>query len=305
MNKITNGLLLLFIITMISFPSDAEGDINSSVLNEKFFKEIYLDGVSADSDGFKLLLRANERQSGVHYQPYVVDINFILKDGENVIYSEKLEQISVGGDISGSTEIYQPWSVTLENNKEYTAIAEIYFYKDSKRKFLSKTSVVFTATMDAAITDIYGDSIGASATVKGKSMVPLEAKVIFVLKQGINVLEVKEIKAPFIMSNDREKTVDILWSKHLAPGDYIISSELREKEVIAMYDKAITVKKPESPSATSDQMLESESSSITPHQMREPGNLSSKPNQLQEISGFMAFIALIAALIVIRLHRER
>lgn len=304
MKKITNGLLLLIII-MISFPSHAEYNINSSEPYEKYFKEIYLDGVSADSGGFKLLLRAAERQAGVHYQPYVVDINFILKDGENVIYSEKLEQISVGGDLTGSTEIYQPWSVTLENNKEYTAIAEIYLYKDSKKKILSKTSMVFTATMDAAITDIYGDSVGASATVKGKSMVPLEAKVMFILKQGINVLEVKEIKAPFIMSNDREKTVDILWSKHLAPGDYIISSELREKEVIARYDKAITVKKPESSSATSHQMLESENSSITPHQMLESESSSSTPNQLQEISGFMAFIVLIAALIVIRLHRER
>lgn len=244
MKKIISVILLL-ILAAITSPALGVNANNTTVQSDSsdIFTKIYIDGTNADSSGFKLLLRASERHAGVHFQPYIIDVDFTLDDGENIIYSEKARQVSVGEGIAGSTEILQPWHVALEEGKNYTASAAIYLYENGKAGYLTSTSTSFTAIMDAAITDIYGDSIGASATVKSESMVPLKARVIFTLKQEGRVLEVQEARAPYLMSNDREKTVNVLWSKNLIPGEYIISSELRGNDVIARYDKAITVEK--------------------------------------------------------------
>lgn len=214
---------------------------------DAYFNKISVDGINADSNGLKLLLRASERHSGAHFQPYVVDVDFMLMDGGKSIFSEKVRKVSVGETIGGTAEIVQQWYVSLEEGKNYTAIAEIYLVENGKPNFLTSASANFTAIMDATITDIYGDSIGASATVKGESMVPLDAKVIFTLKQDGTVLEIRDSKAPYIMSNDQEKTVDVLWSKSLQPGAYVISTELMGEETIARYDKAITVEKKHTP----------------------------------------------------------
>lgn len=238
--KIIYTGLIIFVLIASSIPVSG-ADLDT------YFTNIYIDGVNADSNGIKLLLRASERHAGTHFQPYVVDVDFILTDGGKKIFSERIRQISVGENIGGTTEIMQPWYVSLEDGKNYAAIAEIYLVGDGKVDYITSTSANFTAIMDATITDIYGDSIGASATVKGKSMVPLDAKIIFTLKQDGTALEKREAKAPYIMSNDREKTVDVLWSKSLPPGAYVIATELKEKEVIARYDKAITVERKQIP----------------------------------------------------------
>ncbi len=253
MKKIAGILLLLMITSIPSAIGAYSGNSTTPTGNNTYFTRIYVDGANADSSGFKLLLRASERHAEAHFQPYVVDVNFILLDGNKAIYSDVKRQIPVGESVGGSAEISHPWQVALEEGMNYTARADIYLYDMGKSEYLTTATADFTAIMDAAITDIYGDSIGASATVKGESMVPLDAKIIFTLKQDGRVLDTKETKAPFIMSNDKEKTVDVLWNKSLQPGTYIISSELRGKEVIARYDKAITVEKPRTtaPAATS------------------------------------------------------
>ena len=241
MEKVAGIAVLLFIATL----SSAQGiDSNySATPPDNEFTKVYIDGANADSNGFKFLLRASERHGGIHFQPYIVDVNFNLMDGNRVVYSDVERQVPVGESAGGSTEIFHTWDIALEEGKNYTALAEIYLNDNGMAEYITAAQAGFTAIMYAAITDIYGDGIGASATVKGQSMVPLDAKVIFTLKQDGRVLEVREVKAPFIMSNDREKTVNILWDKSLQPGTYIISSELQGKEIIARYDKAITVEK--------------------------------------------------------------
>ncbi len=284
--KMKSALFLMAFITVISSPvlgADSNDPGISFDDSTYYFAKIYVDGANADSNGFKLLLRASERHAGVHFQPYIVDVDFILKDGEKTIYSKKVRQVPVGEAAGGTTEIFQPWHVALEEGKNYTAIAEIYLYENGKVSYLRRMSANFTAITDASITDIYGDSIGASATVKSESMVPLNAKVVFTLKQNGRVLEVQETRAPYLMSNDREKTVDVLWNKRLQPGEYIISSELRGKEVIARYDKAITVEKPKTSVPTA------------------PPTPSSTP----AIPGFPAYIALTALILVILVRRNK
>lgn len=252
MKKIAVVVLLLIITLIPSTIGAYSGNSTTPTDNDTYFTRIYIDGANADSSSFKLLLRASERHAQAHFQPYVVNVNFKLLEGDKVIYSDVKRQIPVGENVGGSVEVSHPWQVALEEGKNYTARADIYLFDMGREEYLTTATVDFTAIMDAAITDIYGDSIGASATVKGDSMVPLDARIIFMLKQDGRVLEVRETKAPFIMSNDKEKTVDVLWNKSLQPGAYIISSELRGREVITRYDKAITVEKPRitAPAAT-------------------------------------------------------
>lgn len=270
MKKIA-GIIILFII-IFSFPV-------SGADNETYFTKIYVDGVNADSNGLKLLIRASERHAGVHFQPYVVNVDFILMDSEKIIFSEEVRQVSVGETIGGTAEIVQPWYVSLEEGRSYTALAEIYLVENGKVDFLTSASANFTAIMDAKIADIYGDSIGASATVKGMSMVSLDAKIIFSLKQDGKILEVREAKAPYIMSNDQEKTVDVLWNKSLQPGAYVIATELRGEGTIARYDKAITVEKKQ--------------------------NLTTTTTPIPEAPGFQLYFALGALLVIILAIRNK
>lgn len=203
MKKIAGVLLLLMITSIPSTPGAYSGNSTTLADNNTYFTRIYVDGASADSRGYKLLLRSSERHAGIHFQPYIINVNFILMDGDKVVYSDTKRQIPVGESAGGSTEISHSWQIALEEGKNYTARAEVYLYDKGKAEYLTTVTADFTAIVDAAIADIYGDSIGASATVRGESMVPLDAKIIFTLKQDGRVLEIRETKAPFIMSNDK------------------------------------------------------------------------------------------------------
>ena len=101
----------------------------------------------------------------------------------------------------------------------------------------------FTAKNDATITEVYGDGIGASATIKSKSMVPLNATIIFTLTQNGRIVESKEIASPSIMSHDKDKTVNVLWNGNLNEGIYMVSLVLQGKDLNINYDKVFTVEK--------------------------------------------------------------
>lgn len=57
---------------------------------------------------------------------------------------------------------------------------------------------------------MYGDGIGASATIKSKSMVPPDARIVFNLEHDESIIETKEIVAPSIMSKIGEKANRII-----------------------------------------------------------------------------------------------
>ncbi len=240
----------LVLITLAA--STVGASINSSIEKENFFYEngamsgfskIYVDGFSVNSNGFKLILRTYERHMETSFKPFLADIEYILMTRGQVVYSKRVEQIPLSVGSEGDIILDHHGNLALEEGKNYTGLAKVYLYRDGNPEYYLTTSSNFTARNDAEITEVYGDGIGASATIKSMSMVPLNAKIIFTLKQDGKNMETREIAAPSIMSNDKEKTVNILWTDNLKKGIYMVSVLLEGKDLIANYDKTFTIDK--------------------------------------------------------------
>ncbi|MBU4374733.1 MAG: hypothetical protein KJ714_09945, partial [Euryarchaeota archaeon] len=136
-----------------------------------YFSKIYVDGFNANSNGFKLLLRTYERRMGTYFQPFLVDVDFILIDDGKIVYQDTLKQVSLLSDRQGTTEITNQVHIALREGRNYTALAKIYLHDGGVPRYYLTATSSFTAKNDAAITEVYGDGIGASATIKSKSMV--------------------------------------------------------------------------------------------------------------------------------------
>lgn len=232
-----------FIFTGIaSATTENKSNENGSV---NYFSKIYVDGFNANSNGFKLLLRTYERRMDTYFQPFLVDIDFILIDDGKIVYQDTLKQVSLLSDRQGTTEITNQAHIALKEGRNYTALAKIYLHDGGVPRYYLTATSSFTAKNDAAITEVYGDGIGASATIKSKSMVSLNATIIFTLTQDGRILETKEITAPSIMSHDKEKTVNVLWDRKLDKGVYMVSATLRGNDLVVNYDKVFTVEKKE------------------------------------------------------------
>jgi hypothetical protein len=210
-----------------------------------YFSKIYVDGFSANSNGFKLLLRTYERRMDTYFQPFLVDIDFILMDEGKIIYLNTLKQLSLFPEKQGASEITDQAHIALKDGKNYTALAKVYLYERGSPSYYLTAASSFTAKNDAVITEVYGDGIGASATIKSKSMVPLNATIIFTLIRDGRAVETKEITAPSIMWHDKEKTVNVLWDRKLDEGVYMVSAALRGNDLVVNYDKVFTVEKKE------------------------------------------------------------
>lgn len=244
---------IMTVLALITLTTSTVGaSLNSSVEKENFFNEnsaisgfskIYVDGFSVNSNGFKLVLRTYERHAETNFKPFLSDIEYILMTRGQVVYSKRVEQIPLSVGSEGDIILDHHGNVALEEGKNYTGLAKVYLYRDGNPEYYLTTSSNFTARNDAEITEVYGDGIGASATIKSTSMVPLNAKIIFTLKQDGKTMETREIAAPSIMSNDKEKTVNILWTDNLNKGTYMVSVLLEGNDLIANYDKTFTVDK--------------------------------------------------------------
>lgn len=244
---------IVAVLALITLTASTVGaSINSSIENENFlnennamsgFSKIYVDGFSVNSNGFKLVLRTYERHAQTNFKPFLSDIEYILMTRGQVVYSKRLEQIPLSVGSEGDIILDHHENVALEEGKNYTGLAKVYLYRDGSPEYYLTTSSNFTARNDAEITEVYGDGTGASATIKSMSMVPLNAKIIFTLKQDGKAMETREIVVPSIMSNDKEKTVNILWTDNLNKGTYMVSVLLEGKDLIVNYDKTFTVDK--------------------------------------------------------------
>ncbi len=210
-----------------------------------YFSKIYVDGFNANSNAFKLLLRTYERRMDTYFQPFLVDVDFILIDDGKIVYQDTLKQVSLLSDRQGTTEITNQAHIALKEGRNYTALAKIYLHDGGVPRYYLTATSSFTAKNDAVITEVYGDGIGASATIKSKSMVPLNARITFILTQDGRILETKEITAPSIMSHDKEKTVNVLWDRKLDEGVYMVSAALLGNDLVVNYDKVFTVEKKE------------------------------------------------------------
>ncbi len=234
---IVSVVLFTGIVNAIEESNSNESD------SSNYFSKIYIDAFNVNSNGFKLLLRTYERRIDTYFQPFLADIDFILMEDGKIIYQDTLRQVSLLSERQGTTEITTQAHTALKEGNNYTVLAKIYLNEKGVSKYYKTATSSFTAKNDATITEVYGDGIGASATIKGKSMVPLNATIIFTLTQNGRIVESKEIVAPSIMSHDKDKTLNVLWDRNLNEGIYIVSVMLHGNDLIVNYDKVFTVEK--------------------------------------------------------------
>ncbi len=288
--------IVMFLALIMLIASTADASMNGSVEKENYFNEsssmsgfskIYVDGFGANSNGFKLILRTYERHMETSFKPFLADIEYILMAQSQVVYSKRVEQIPLSAGSDGNIILDHNGNVALEEGKNYTGLAKVYLYRDGSPEYYLTTISNFTARNDAEITEVYGDGIGASATIKSRSMVHLDAKIAFILKQGGRIVETREIAAPSIMSNDKEKTVNILWTSNLGEGTYIVSVSLQGKDLTVSYDKVFTVDK--------------RTNAKTP----EPTNQSGKPGDILSTPGFTLIIAVLAIFALVLIYKRR
>jgi hypothetical protein len=248
------------------------------------FSKIYVDGFGVNSSGFKLILRTYERHSETQFQPFLVDIEYILMAQGKVIHSERDEQIPLPAEIEGTTLLNHHAHVALEEGRNYTGIAKVYLYNQGVPEYFLTVSSNFTARNDAEITDVFGDGIGASATIKSKSMVPLNASIIFTLKQDGRIIETREAAAPYIMANDKEKTINVLWNDSLNEGAYMVSVLLKGNDVTVNHDKVFTVEKRIITAA--------------------PNNTAQQGSSDRSVPGFTSVLAVLAIFVLLNKRRS-
>lgn len=215
---------------------------HSSQKPEIFFSKIYIDGMSANSNGFKILLRPYQRRiaEGL-YNPSIVDVKYGIMHDNDIIFTDKIDQASFFEPV----ELSGHWKITLKEGVNYKAFAQVFLYdNETQPTYISTVFSSFISENDAEITNVHGDAIGSSVTIKSKSMVPLDGKVSFLLKQNDTILEEKEIDSPMITSTDEDKTIEVLWDKNLGSGRYVVEIKLMAEKgkIIDRYDKVFEIK---------------------------------------------------------------
>lgn len=175
--------------------------------------EVVIEGTIADSEGVTAVIRPVEAS--------LVDIEYMLVDGFDVIYITKDEKVAVH---TTPLTAHKRWNTLLLNNKEYTGLVKV-------RPSGEKTAIVVTDSFvsmdDAKITDVYKDEIGASATITGNSQVPFDGYVRFTVydEEGDNIVESAIMRSPILLTDDDE-TVEAIWDNRLQEGKYKLVVEI-------------------------------------------------------------------------------
>ncbi|MFA6372583.1 MAG: hypothetical protein WCW68_08160 [Methanothrix sp.] len=168
----------------------------------------------ADSRGMHLAISARD--------PTVVDIYYMLIDGNKAVYVTREQVIPITGSYAQPITKDYAWKQILENGREYAGRVNIVELNHNQtRSFMNS----FLAVDDAMITETYQDETGASATVMGNSRVPFEGSLRFILSQNGSILNTTEKKTPVLLTGDDE-TVEITWNKTLEPGIYLLRTVL-------------------------------------------------------------------------------
>lgn len=191
-------------------------DTYSFVNGRQTIPRITVDDLVPNSQGFSVMITPIDA--------VLVDIEYMLMDGSDVIYSGSEKKVSVS---TVPLEITEDWNVLLENNKDYSARVKVKLYSPSV-SYLALTED-FTAQDDVFISDTYEDDIGASATIDGISQVPFKGSVRFSVSEmnGNDKTELISVveKSPVILNRDDE-TVETIWDERLTTGEYELLIEV-------------------------------------------------------------------------------
>lgn len=192
---------------------------------------ITVDDLVPNSHGFSVMITPVEA--------VLVDIEYMLMDDSDVIYSGSEKKVSV---TTVPLEVTEDWNILLENNKDYSARVKVKLYSPSVN-YIALTED-FTAKDDVFISDTYEDDIGASATIDGISQVPFKGSVRFTLSQvdGTDSNELISVveKSPVILNGDDE-TVETIWDERLKTGEYELLIEVigNDGDILDVEEKII------------------------------------------------------------------
>lgn len=165
---------------------------------------VHLTDIDPDGAGVLMLFRS--------YTGALADVTVELISGADILYS----QSRYGLDIVSPKTLRLDWPILLEK-RNYTA--RVRLSVQNLRDAPSITTYVksFTADTDVEIvrSDVEVDEVGASVTLRGKSQVPFDGKVVVKLKGSGE----REFSAPSdILTIEKEDTVGISWD--IPPGTY-------------------------------------------------------------------------------------
>jgi len=219
--------------------------VDGSVLETKYsnfsygsqtIPRIFVKDIVPDSSGISAILAPYITQSGS--EPILTDVEYMLLDGDTVIYRTSERRIV----ISQATSLSKDWNVRLENNKLYSG--RIKARISTPREAIIALSENFTSMDDTRITDLFRDETGASVTVLGMSQVPYTGTIVFtVLKDGDIIEEIKE-QSPVLMAEDDE-TIEVSWNGRLPPGIYELSVKVigNDGDILDKWDTLIEAEK--------------------------------------------------------------
>lgn len=186
----------------------------------------------ADSRGMHLAISASD--------PTVVDIYYMLIDGNKAAYVTREQVIPISGSFAMPIAKDYSWKQILEDGHQYAGRVKIVELNHNlTRSFMNS----FVASEDAKITETYQDETGASATVMGNSRVPFKGTLRFILSQNRTVLNITEKTTPVLLTGDDE-TVEIAWNKTLEPDIYQLRTILlgQSGSVIDLEENVIEAK---------------------------------------------------------------
>lgn len=217
--------------------------MDGSVLETKYYNFSYgwqaIPGVSIkdivpDSSGISIILAPYYNTKTGTSKPVLTDIEYMLVDGDTVIYRTTDNRVTV----VQATPLSKDWNVLLENNHDYSTRVKARI--SSPEDAVIAQSKDFTSKDDVRITELYRDETGASATVEGYSQVPFDGYVVFTVTKDDTIIEEVREKSPILTTADDE-TIEIIWTRKLAAGIYGLSVEVigNDGDILDRWDTVI------------------------------------------------------------------
>lgn len=199
---------------------------------------LYIKDILPDSNGISVILAPFIPQTGSDQKLVLTDVEYMLVDGDTVIYRTTDRRVSV----EQATTISRKWNVRLINNHPYSGRVKVRF--SAQEDNIIAESREFVAVEDVRITELYRDETGASITILGSSQVPFAGYIEFVVSKNNTVIENIRKPSPVLMSGDDE-TVEVIWKNRLSYGIYNMSVKVTGEDgyVIDRKDTIIEAKK--------------------------------------------------------------
>ncbi len=231
---------------------------------------------SPSNKGVQLLLQP--------FNPSAVDIRIDLLDSNDIVYTEKKEDVS----LTSNTELKIEWPFLLSNNEKYTVRTKILTHRLYAEPLINTYVASFTAGDDVEILpdDVEVDEYGASVSLRGNSQVPFDGFIdISATNRATNEKKSYRQQVEEILVTGKEDTAGVVW-KELGSGTYDVNILAVNKDNVAL-DKYETVLR----------IPEAEVGSGTPAASDTPA--------LAGLTGSTGFAAIVIAIVVLVAVRKK